>query len=260
MVRGLLLSVTLSLTGALLVVCVGCDPFLEPTDHRIPDPLKWILIPGGTFEMGCSPGDDKCQQHETVHTVSISAFEMLETEVTVAQMEAVAGISEQQHYDCGKGRGSTRPASCLGWTEAMDYCEAVGGRLPTEAEWEYAARGGTDTRYYCGHAPECLDAIAWFDENSSNMKHPVRMKSPNAYGLYDMLGNVFEMTNDYYDQDYYSFSPSTNPKGPDTGSGRVTRGGGYSSTASLGIRVSYRTPADGDLSIIGFRCARDVEP
>ena len=122
-----------------------------------PGYLKWISIPGGTFQMGCSPNDDNCSSDESpVHQVTISAFEMLETEVTEGQYEAERG--ENPSYNYGAGGGIDNPVESVDWSEAKAFCEAIGGRLPTEAEWEYAARGGTTTRYYCGDDSSCLDA------------------------------------------------------------------------------------------------------
>jgi formylglycine-generating enzyme required for sulfatase activity len=199
------------------IEAVGEPAEVRPEDaadgHGIEN--KWVPIPGGTFQMGCSTGDYECDEDEFPrHSVTLSGFEMLETEVTQAQFEAVMKWDPSCNY--GGGGGADSPVECVDWFRAKDYCEAIGGRLPTEAEWEYAARGGTTTKYYCGDAPECLNDIAWYDENSSVIKQPVRKKWPNAYGLYDMLGNVMEWTNDWYYSDYYYFSPSSNPQGPES--------------------------------------------
>ena len=218
----------------------------------------WVDIPSGCLMMGCSPGDGDCSSNENPpHEVIISSFEMLETEVTMAQYGVVMGDLQS----CGWGDGPDSPVDCVDWYEAKAFCEAVGGRLPTEAEWEYAARGGTTMKYYCGNDPECLDGIAWWGYNSGNHMHDVKGKAPNAYGLYDMLGNVWEWVNDWYDSDYYEYSPGANPQGPESGSDRVIRGGSfdfYDYGTGYFLRVSYRYdayPSD-DNDNLGFRCAR----
>jgi formylglycine-generating enzyme required for sulfatase activity len=157
------------------------------------------------------------------------------------------------------GGGADNPVVCADWSQAKAFCKGIEGRLPTEAEWEYAARGGTKTRYYCGERWACLGDIAWYDENSSTKKHSVKQKDPNAYGLYDMLGNVLEWTNDWYVYNYYDSSPTNNPQGPDSGSSRVVRGGCFVS-GDFGLRVSYRGGPSTGINNLGFRCAKSIEP
>jgi formylglycine-generating enzyme required for sulfatase activity len=231
-------------------------------DQCLPDAgkLTWKEIPGSTFVMGCSPGDEDCQSDEKPqHSVSLPGFDILETEVTEGQYEAVTGSNPSCSYN--GATGPTYPVECVTWLQAKGFCEAVGGRLPTEAEWEYAARGGTTTRFYCGDDYACLDEIAWYYSNSgvgsAKHKQPVAEKLPNAYGLYDMLGNVLEWTADWYSETYYSESPGVAPSGPATGSLRVIRGGSWGGTSAL--RVSLRATADPTVSSVaalGFRCAR----
>ena len=230
-----------------------CDAMGQCVD---PGALVFVSIPGGTFTMGCSPGDTDCYSNEKPpHSVTLSPFEMLETEVTEAQYLTVTG--DDPSCDYGAGGGPDSPVECVDWYEAKDFCEAVGGRLCTEAEWEYAARGGTTTKYYCGNSSGCLNGIAWWEYNSGTHKHDVKGKTPNAYGLYDMLGNVWEWTADWYDKNYYSSSPPTNPKGPNSGSYRVFRGGSFGSNVYV-LRVSARsggTPSAG-YHYLGLRCCR----
>ena len=218
--------------------------------------LVWKPIPGGTFTMGCSPGDTACFSNEKPpHSVTLPPFEMLETEVTEAQYLAVTGDDHWCAY--GAGEGPDSPMECVDWYKANAFCEAVGGRLCTEAEWEYAARGGTTTKYYCGNSPSCLDGIAWYLDNSGFHKHDVKGKAPNAYGLYDMSGNVWEWTADWYDENYYASSPAHNPQGANSGSTRVYRGGGFGSGGG-GLRVSIRGGAVPyhDYDNLGLRCCR----
>ena len=222
--------------------------------------LKWMKIPQGTFQMGCSPGDTGCSSNEKpVHSVTLSSFEMLETEVTEAQYKNVIG----NNPSCAlNGGGVDAPVECATWHEAKVLCNTVGGRLPTESEWEYAARGGTTTRFYCGDNSACLDEIAWYTDNSGGHKHNVKLKAPNAYGLHDMLGNVRELTADWCSSDYYAVSPPENPPGPNTGLERVERGGAWTEGGGdyYYYRVSNRNaiaPSVGSPQL-GFRCARTI--
>jgi len=220
--------------------------------------LTWVPIPGGTFDMGCSPGDTQCNDDEfPVHAVKLSPFDMLKTEVTESQYLAVTGVAPS--CNTKTEGGDDYPVECVVWHHANAFCEKVGGRLPTEAEWEYAARGGTTTKYYCGDDPACLYKIAWGNGNSDGHKHEVGRRVPNAYGLYDMLGNVHEWTADWHGSDYYGVSHEHDPKGPGTGSYRVHRGGGFYGGSDVNLRVSYRNGAFPSLSsgyFLGFRCVR----
>ena len=214
--------------------------------------LNWVKIPDGTFEMGCLLEESDCNSSELpVHSVSLSAFEMLETEVTEGQYYEGTG----KHQSCNQF-GPDYPVECVNWYDAKSFCKKVGGRLPTEAEWEYAARGGTTTKFYCGNNDACVDDIAWYDQNSLGHKMPVKSKQSNVHGLYDILGNVFEWTGDYWDPDYYPASPSQDPQGPATGKGVVGRGGSYTFDISY-LRVSVRGFwVSVGSSFGGFRCVR----
>ena len=238
-------------------ISLQCKPACHPNCAR-PAGLKWVSIPGGTFTMGCSPSDTACESDEyPPHSVTLSGFQMLETEVTEAQYEAVMG--ENPSCSGGGGGGADNPVEFVDWANAKVFCEAIGGRLPTEAEWEYAARGGTETRYYCGDDSKCLSSVAWYGA-FQGPKHPVKQKEPNAYGLYDMLGNVWEWTNDWSDwngESYYESSPSSNPQGPESGTARVTRGGHFGGENEQ-LRVSLRHGFNPSwfTDALGFRCAK----
>jgi formylglycine-generating enzyme required for sulfatase activity len=164
---------------------------------------------------------------------------MGQTEVTEEAYRKVKG---------GEGlvRRSKRPVIAT-WDEAKDYCEAVGMRLPTEAEWEFAARAGsTGSRY------GDLDVIAWYDDNSGQQTHDVAKKKPNAWGLYDVLGNVWEWAADWYGS--YASEAVTDPRGPSEGSFRVRRGGGSRVGAKM-ARASHRVKRGQDAHYsAGFRC------
>ena len=160
----------------------------------------------------------------------------------------------------GFQKGDEYPVETVSWDEVQEFIKRLNEktrknyRLPTEAEWEYAARAGSTTRYPCGDDEGCLDAIAWYDANADYTTHPVGKKLPNAWGLYDMIGNVWEWCNDWYDEKYYKNSPSNDPKGPKAGSGRVIRGGSWGVSAG-GCRSSYRSICDPSRAYdyLGFR-------
>ena len=140
------------------------------------------------------------------------------------------------------------------WDDAQAYCRWAGGRLPTEAEWEYAARGGsTESRY----GP--IDEVAWSEDNSGLKIHEVGQKRANGFGLYDMLGSVNEWVNDWDNEKYYQTSPSQDPAGPTSGTHRVLRGGSWLGELK-GVRVSSRHMARPDYwdSPVGFRCGGEV--
>ena len=225
------------------------------------DGLKYVWIPPGTFQMGCSPGDRECDDDEKpAHKVRISrGFWIGQTPVTVGAYKRFAEATGRQMPAAPKfNKGWTNenmPIVNVTWNDARAYCAWVGGRLPTEAEWEYATRGGSlEARY----GP--IDEIAWYSGNSGNQAHDVAQKRPNGFGLYDTLGNVWEWVNDWYDLEYYQNSLSQDPPGPTNGQYRVRRGGSWGGSPR-NVRVSDR---GGDLpggwsNRIGLRCGREVE-
>jgi formylglycine-generating enzyme required for sulfatase activity len=224
------------------------------------DGLKYIWIPPGTFMMGCSPGDNECQANEKpAHLVTISrGFWIGQTPVTVGAYKRFAGATGRQ---MPKASGFNRawtdegmPIVNENWHDAHDYCAWAGGRLPTEAEWEYAARGGSATARY---GP--IDEVAWYDKNSGKRAHDVGQKRANGFGLYDILGNVWEWASDWHDESYYQSSHSQDPTGSASGSARVLRGGSWFDNPSY-VRVSYRGRFNPTSSWynVGFRCGGEV--
>jgi len=227
------------------------SPAPKPGDVKVnpKDNLPYVWIPPGTFTMGCSPGDGECYDDEKpAHQVTLTrGFWIGQTEVTQEAYERVIG-KNPSHF-----RGDKLPVENVNWNEARAYCNAVGMRLPTEAEWEYAARGGNASARYGS-----LDAVAWYSGNSGSKTHEVGQKEKNAYGLYDMLGNVWEWTADWYDAKYYASSPPNDPPGPSSGQYRALRGGSWLYSAGY-ARASYRARYEPEFRYVnlGLRCAGD---
>jgi formylglycine-generating enzyme required for sulfatase activity len=237
-------------------------PAARRVKENLKDGLAYVWIPPQSFQMGCSPGDRDCNGDEKpAHPVTLSkGFWIGRTEVTVGAYKRFArqthrGMpSPAPSFDSAWGNG-TLPMVMVTWDEARAYCQWAGGRLPTEAEWEYAARGGSAAPRY---GP--LDEVAWYADNSGNHAHAVGQKRPNRFGLFDILGNVWEWVNDWYDENYYSSSPRTDPPGPSHGQYRVLRGGSWSNFPAV-VRVTCRdwfTPG-GRVVNYGFRCALEAD-
>ncbi|MFN0103949.1 MAG: bifunctional serine/threonine-protein kinase/formylglycine-generating enzyme family protein [Bryobacteraceae bacterium] len=227
---------------------------LDVTTSR-KDGLRYVHIPAGTFRMGCSSGDSECSNDEKpVHEVRIrKAFWMGQTEVTVEAYKRFAAATGKALPNLSFG-GASLPMTEIDWNEAKGYCEWAGLRLPTEAEWEYAARGETTGARYAAPSD-----VAWYDANSGGKPNPVGKKTANQFKLYDMLGNVYEWTADWYKNTYASSGPVTDPTGPSTGEYRVLRGGSWDSNASV-VRASYRysiPPTSRNIGF-GFRCTGEL--
>ena len=218
--------------------------------------MKMIYVEGGSFRMGATAeqGSDAFDDELPVHTVQLESFYIAECEVTQAQWEAIMGTTIYRQRDLAGvsalyGVGGDVPMYYINWDEAQAFCRelsAMTGRtyiLPTEAQWEYAARGGKHSKGYKYSGSYMVDAVAWYGSNSGSKANPVKQKRANELGLYDMSGNLYEWCYDWYGS--YSSSPQNNPTGPSSGEYRVCRGGDWYSNARR-CRVSYRsrsTPA-----------------
>ena len=205
--------------------------------------FKMVFVQGGTFTMGCTSeqGNDCWDNEKILHSVTVSDFWMGETEVTQALWKAVMGTepSYKGGWTDKDGRGSMYPAYYVNWEECVQFCNKLNSllsnqlpsgwrfALPTEAEWEYAARGGKHHSGYKYPGSDNIDEVAWYFDNSGYKAHHVKGKRANALGLYDMSGNMCEWCADLYDEEYYGVSPSTNPLGPTNGSDHVLRGGAF---------------------------------
>jgi formylglycine-generating enzyme required for sulfatase activity len=221
---------------------------------------KMVWLPGGTFTMGEdeSPDDDEKPAHE----VTVDDFSIGQYPVTFEEYDRFCEATRREKPDDrGWGRG-TRPAIYVSWEDAAAYCEwlceqtGAHYRLLTEAEWEYACRAGSTTRYSFGDDESPLSDYAWYSKNAESETHPVGEKRPNDWHLYDMHGNVWEWVQDWYGR--YSKEPQTNPSGPEQGSGRVIRGGSWVHDAVY-CRSAFRIITVPGLRIfyLGFRLARD---
>lgn len=232
---------------ALSVVAAGTTWFLLK-DPSIPGMVK---IPSGCFTMGAAAHEsDALHSEKPAHPVCLSAFQIDPTEVTQQDFLKHMGHNPSHNNTC-----STCPVESVTWTEAQQYCQALGKRLPTEAEWEYAARAGTQTPYFWGD--EFNPDYSWNAFNSHGTPQPVRTNLPNDWRLYDMSGNVWEWVADWADNTYYTHSPKKDPKGPTEGTSRMVRGGSFNASPRF-LRSATRGWAEPHerLPYVGFRCAR----
>ncbi len=231
--------------------------------------IKLVLIPPGQFVMGSPESEEGRKDDESKHTVTISQpYFMSVTEVTQKQWMAVMGTEPWIGEDSVK-TGDDYPATYVTWQDALAFCQKLSQRdgkayvLPTEAEWEYACRGGTETAYSFGADESNLGDYAWYDKNALEVRqkyaHQVGQKLPNGFGLHDMYGNVWEWCQDWRGSDFYKSSPSVDPHGPANGSSRVLRGASWGGSLSK-CRSAYRHYDDptARFSGIGFRLVREL--
>ena len=225
--------------------------------------MDLVLIPAGEFMMG----DDQGRINEKpVHKVNITKpFYLGKYEVTQEQWEAVMGSNPSRF------KGPKNPADMVIWDDCQAFIAKLNKEsrpgsakfgLPTEAQWEYACRAGTTTRYSFGDDPAKLDDYAWWANNAKGTTHPVGQKKPNAWGLYDMAGNVCEWCADRFDGEYYAKSPTDAPAGPGSGASRVLRGGSWNYDITDVFRSAHRSFNDPDYRRYdhGFRVARTLTP
>ena len=214
--------------------------------------FKMIAVKGGTFQMGI---DDGYEWEKPVHQVTLSDYYIGETEVTQELWSAVMGSNPSYFYG-----NMQRPVETVSWNDCQTFISRLNEltgetfRLPTEAQWEYAARGGNKSKGYTYSGSNAIDDVAWYNDNSDRMTHPVKTKAPNELGIYDMSGNVWEWCSDWYGD--YSSAAQTDPTGPATGYYRVGRGGSWDNDATY-CRVAFRgnsTPTN-RFSHLGLRLA-----
>ena len=234
--------------------------------------LKMTWIPPGEFMMGSPVGETGHQPNETQHLVKLTkGFWMGKYEVTQGQWERVMGSDPSQLEQWTRVKGNNpgqvkdlrNPVADVNWKGCQEFLKKLNQtaevrtqvqtgtfRLPTEAEWEYACRAGTITRFHSGNEDSDLDRLGWHGGNSIKKVHPVGQKTPNQFGLYDMHGNVWEWCQDWYGE--YPEGTQVDPQGPVSGSLRVVRGGSwYGTTADC--RIAARTFDYPDQAYVGFR-------
>ena len=239
-----------STTSATTTEIIEQEVHQEKNTNYFNEP-EMIFVQGGTFIMGCtSDQGNECRDIEKpAHQVTISSFNISKYLVTQSEWIAIMDYNPSV-----SNRGDNYPVESVSWDEVQEYINRLNSatgkryRLPTEAEWEYAARGGNKSKGYRYSGSNYLNDVAWYKENSNNGTRQIATKKPNELGIYDMSGNVWEWCNDWYGS--YSSSNKKDPAGASTGTHRIHRGGGYGS-ADTYCRVAYR----GGLSpgIIGFR-------
>jgi formylglycine-generating enzyme len=274
----------LALMAGLLVGCgqkaesqAAAQPAAQPVQAAAVQTLggEMAAIPAGRFVMGDEKGD---ADEKPVHEVAVAAFLMDKTEVTQKSYKTLMGKNPATF------KGDDLPVGTVAWVDAIQYCnrrstkegltpcydttkgtcnfDADGYRLPTEAEWEYACRAGTTTRFYFGDQAANLDGNGWYKNNAGKTTHPVRQKEPNAWGLYDMYGNAAEWCQDFYGEKYYKEKAADNPHGPTAGINRVMRGGSgeLSADSCRSAARKENSPVIGDTCLgaewYGFRCVR----
>ena len=215
-----------------------------------------VYVSGGTFTMGATSeqGSDAWGDEKPTHSVTLSSFYLCKYEVTQALWRAVMGNNPSNF------KGDNLPVEQVSWDDCQTFISRLNNltgknfRLPTEAEWEYAARGGNRSRGYKYSGSNKISDVAWYTDNSGSKTHPVGTKSPNELGLYDMSGNVYEWCSDWYGT--YSSSSQTNPAGPSSGSSRVYRGGSWCGVARFcrSSRRNFDAPDDRNY-FLGLRLA-----
>ena len=212
--------------------------------------FEMVYVEGGSFDMGATyeQGDGVWDNEKPAHSVTLSDYYIGKCEVTQELWEAVMGSNPSNF------RGAQNPVESVSWNDCQNFIKKLNSltgrtfRLPTEAEWEYAARGGNKSRHYKYSGSDNIDDVAWYYDNSGKKTRAVGTKTANELGIYDMSGNVWEWCSDWYGD--YSAGAQTNPQGPSSGSYRVLRGGSWGSHAG-GCRVSYRNYFDPGSSFNG---------
>lgn len=220
----------------------------------------WFLSRGGTFEMGSENGDP---DEKPVHRITLSSFFIDKYEVSVAKYRQFCTSTGRSMPGAPRwGWQENNPIVNVTSDDAFAYAQWAKKRLPTEAEWEYAARGGRSSHGYTYSGGKDIGSVAWYSDNSGDKPHTIGGKTPNELGLFDMSGNVWEWCSDFYDGNYYQNSPQYDPKGPPFGQYRVLRGGSLDSDdddCRVTNRFSYFLTFRDFLYLYGFRCVQEAK-
>lgn len=223
--------------------------------------FNMIYVQGGAFNMGCmAQSDDICDEDEfPKHNVELSSYYIGETEVTQELWYCVTGTKPAGTYEPRKPVNNVTYYDCMDFINKLNDITGVVFRLPTEAEWEYASRGGVKSKGYIYSGSNDLNEVGWYENNTQGFVKEVGLKKANELGLYDMSGNVWELCSDWYSSNYYSSSPYLNPTGPDTGSYKVTKGGCCVNPVGS-CRHSYRNTIEvsSSATAIGLRLVREI--
>lgn len=257
------------LAGVVMIACKEKEPdVVTPSDYvesggDMALGMSMVYVQGGEFMMGTAEelGEEIFVEDEMpIHKVKLSSYYIGKYEVTQAQYRAVMGENPSFY----RGDSLRLPVEMISWAKAKEFCEKLSAKtgkkymLPTEAQWEFAAKGGVKSKGYKYSGSDDLDAVAWHRGNSgdgtNNKTFPVGSKAPNELGIYDMCGNVWEWCSDWYKGDYYQEAPNENPAGPDSGENRSNRGGGVI-TIDYNCRVANRDANAPDFiaMYLGFR-------
>ncbi len=243
--------------GILFVLALAAFVFVQANNAVH---IEMIEVEGGSFIRGCADtiglGNGCDKDERTPHKVTLSSYSIGKYQVTQAQWQAVMGDNPAQF------KGENLPVESVTWFEVQEFIQKLNAqtgrnyRLPTEAEWEFAARGGVKSQGFEYSGSNVNNEVGWVLENSDKRTHPVGEKPANELGIYDMTGNVREWTNDWYAEDYYAHSPEHNPQGAATGTARVLKGGSFSSKLK-GSRSANRNSNAPDRRTVhnGFRLA-----
>lgn len=251
-----LFSVMVMVAGIMLVSCKKDENSEKPDNKKQESPatlsfevysvpFTMVKVTGGTFQMGgtAEQGDDVTKYELPIHSVTLSDYYIGETEVTQALWRAVMGDNPSYFKKDSVNKEDVFPVEHVTYLQCDTFLRKLSVltgktfRLPTEAEWEYAARGGNKSNGYKYSGSNSIDSVAWYKENSGNSTHPVKQKNPNELGLYDMSGNVQEWCSDWRAD--YKDTAQVNPTGPEKGSYRIMRGGNWLYDATY-CRVSKR--------------------
>lgn len=239
--------------------------------------IPLISVSAGTFNMGEAESRRESNYEGPLHAVTLESFFMSATEITQKQFTAVMNYNPSVFKD-----NADLPVENISWKEAANFCNRLseknglepcynektwlcdtaksGFRLPSEAEWEYACRANTSTFFHTGDTEKDLARAGWYRKNSGNKSQVVGKKEPNKWGLYDMHGNIWEMCNDWYGENYYSESPSVKPLGPQKGIKKVLRGGSWSHPpAACRAGDRWSVDPDGKFGNVGFRIVKKAD-